>query len=894
MGRLAIVIGVFYLALLHLFPTSQMIYELATNRFRDGLPADNFLPHTTAARLFAGEPLKRADADWLSSDRPPLQAGWQLLTWPETAWLKLNPITASGTAAIWLQLIWIAAAYGLFRTLGIGVRRTAAWIAVLSLSGFFLQHSVFTWPKLSAGAFACGAFGLWVLPLPEHRRRGEILTGAALAALAWLSHGGVAFSLIVLGPWVAWRALHGEGRTWAQAALGFGLLTAPWLAYQHFYDPPGNRLLKWHLGGQVPKDQRGTWETIRSNYAALTWAKLVEHKRLNFRSQTTGDWSGLVDLEATRVKNRRDEEFSHTGRALTWWLGGLVLAPLVVGRIARRPDARALGRMHTALFLWIALTIPLWCLLLFEGGSAVVHQGSFAVMLTAFVLLSAWFDLVSRRWLAVLALLQGMSLVFTWAVGNHIVKGSPTPLALALVVAGGVTLAGFVVLGWRETNLAPASEPMAAPPATVVPTRHERTWTLLAGLGALLPFAWCLRSFADLWWFGDDWDLIERIDKIGFWRWTVEPFAENFVPLFKLLWGGLVFASGGSYFPMIAILWLTHALNTALFARVLRAAGFSWTSAALALAVFALSFANIETLAWSVQWSALLAITFFLLAANWLFRRAPDGPVRWPSLLVLALLSAASALAFARGVLTGAALAALCLLPAGHAVRGWPRWRTAAACLLPAVGVAAVIYFYSPGNHRAALGAHWREAVAFGASYWGATPLHRLLELGEWDPNSVLFLGAVKLVLIGWVLRHATATQRHLLVLLLLLDLGNAVLLGIGRYQTGLPASNGERYQYNALLCTMPFLALAFENWLAGLPAPRLRRTLAALLLLLIALRVAHGWPRAAENFANGRGRNTREILLRTANLPVEGAVPGIPFLRTERAKELIVIYHLH
>lgn len=894
-GRLAVLIGVFYLALLLLFPTSLTFHQLAANRFRDTLPADNVLPHLTSARLFAGESLKIADADWLSSDRPPLQSGWQLLTWPATSLLNLEPEAASGTAAIWLQLTWIAAAYGMLRTLGISPRRTTAWIAVLAASGFFLQHTVYTWPKLAAGAFACGAFGLWVLPSPENRRRQDVLGGAVLAALAWLCHGGVAFSFLVLVPWIVWRMLRGEARAWACAALILAVFAGPWLAYQKFYDPPGNRLLKWHLGGQVPKDGRGTWETIRANYAALTWDKILENKRRNLLTPINGDWSGLIDIAPERVKDRRNEEFFYFGRALTWWLGGLALAPFAMARLARRADRHSQGRTHVALSLWTALTIPLWCLLLFTENSALVHQGSFAMVLTAFVLFSAWFELAGRRWLIVVALLQGFSFLFTWAVGNQIVNGSPSPVALAIAAAAAFALSVVVVRGCAETSDSAVRDAPPPEPATIDRPHLERAWPAVAAVVALLPFLWCVRTFADLWWFGDDWDLMERINTIGFWRWTLEPFAENFVPLFKLLWGGLVFASAGSYLPMIGTLWVTHAVNTTLFARLLRRANFSWTAAVPVVGVFALSAANIETLAWSVQWSALLAITFFLLAAEHLLRHtAPGTASRGPKLALLFLLSLASALAFARGVLTGSALAALCLLPfATQIPTGGARGKIAAACFAPALAVAATIYFFSPGNHHA-LGGHAREIVAFGLSYWAATPLQWLFQANGWDPNTVILLGGIKVALLAWVLRGATPGQRSLLVLLLLLDLGNAVLLGVGRYQTGLPASNSSRYQYNALLCTLPFLGLAGERWLAAWPAPRLRRAIAVAVLLFALFRVASGWPAAVEAFAQTRGRNTRDLLLREQVLPPVGAVPGIPFLATKRAHELIEVYHLH
>jgi hypothetical protein len=463
-ARLAVVVGLLYVALLRLFPPAMMdFYTVAQNRFRDGLPGDNTLPFVIAERLYKGQLVKQPLGDWHSSDRPPLQSGWQLLTWPVLATLKIDAQTASGTAAMWLQLTWVAAAYGLLRTLGLSPPRAAGWIAALSLSGFFLQNTIFTWPKLSAGAFTCGAFALWILRTaggsgsvrtaddaevvpPSH-----MALGAVFAALAWLSHGGVAFSLLPLAPWAAWRALRGEWRGWLLAAGVFALVASPWIAYQKFYDPPGNRLLKWHLGGQIPADARGTWETLRANYAALPWREIVDNKRANFALQTHARWPLLFDVSLARARERRVDEFFYAARALTWWLGGLVLLPLVVFRLAR-PSAAAALLPHAALFLWPVLTLPLWCLLLFQPGSAVVHQGSYAVLLALFVVLSAWFEIAGRFWLAVVTLLQAVTFLTTWCVANPVVNGPAQPLALAFALVGGAGLLAFIVAAYRDAG----------------------------------------------------------------------------------------------------------------------------------------------------------------------------------------------------------------------------------------------------------------------------------------------------------------------------------------------------------------------------------------------------------------------------------------------------------
>jgi hypothetical protein len=187
------------------------------------------------------------------------------------------------------------------------------------------------------------------------------------------------------------------------------------------------------------------------------------------------------------------------------------------------------------------------------------------------------------------------------------------------------------------------------------PGSSDRWILLAAGCLALAPFVAYHRLFGRLYWFGDEFDLIDQIDRIGFWRWIWLVFAENFVPVFKLLWGGGVLAFGGSYLAMVATVWLTHALNVALLGRVMRTCGLSWVAVICAQVAFGLSPANIETLAWTVQWSAVLSVTFMLLAFDGFFR-APSGPASFAW-------SAASALSFSRGVLAGPLLALGSLWP---------------------------------------------------------------------------------------------------------------------------------------------------------------------------------------------------------------------------------------
>lgn len=435
-ARAMLALGALQIALLQLYPSARAFDDLAANRYRENLPGDNTLPHNLARALVEGDDPKRANGEWQSSDRPPLQTGWLLLTWPATAALGIEPRTASGTAATWFQLLWVAAVYGLLRSLALNPGRAIAWTVVIGLSGFCVQNTVFTWPKLAAGAFACGAFGLWLMPDAGPRRRAAILMGAALAALGWLAHGGVAFSYLAFVPWLVWRAGRGELRDWLLAAGVVLLLALPWSAYQKFYDPPGNQLLNLHFAGHDGPDPRGTWPTIRDAYRPLSWTDILERRRANLALQVSGNWRTLLDFSTAGASARREAEFFHPFRALTWWVLGLAALPLLLLRRAHRLALITRGSDQVTLAAWPLLTTLIWCGLMFSAGSAVIHQGSYAVMLACFVLLSVWLELASRWSIAVVACLQAATLATTYAVPNAIVNGPPLGLPLLILIAG--------------------------------------------------------------------------------------------------------------------------------------------------------------------------------------------------------------------------------------------------------------------------------------------------------------------------------------------------------------------------------------------------------------------------------------------------------------------------
>ena len=473
----------------------------------------------------------------------------------------------------------------------------------------------------------------------------------------------------------------------------------------------------------------------------------------------------------------------------------------------------------------------------------------------------------------------------------------PLVLLFTAVALWDATTAGMTAWSGRKKPQPISIHPRLAPAVrAAAPISPALLW--LAAFAALAPFLIWHTKFGQLFWFGDDFFLLDQITLMGFWRWTSAVFAENFVPMFKLLWGGSVLAFGGSYLAMLWLLWLTHALNTLLLGRLLGRVGFSLFATLATQLIFALSPTNLETLGWSVQWSAVLATMFLLAALLWHESYAERvGRHGWRLLVPLVLLSAASACSFSRGVLTGGVLALALLLPAtAERDRRMILWRlpTSLLPLLPSLAVALAIALFSRGNFQQMDG-HWGDAFKFGASYFLLNPLYALGAGFSSHPAALALLGGIKLGAITGGLWLTRDRMRWLLIGLLAYDLGNATLLGVGRYHTGFFAAMGSRYQYGSLIATLPFFTLVLgaglERWLRHAPLQIWGKAIVLTAVILVLLR---GWPDQLAEFTAWRGTGLRQLLGAPATTDPTAKVPALEFMHVERAKAIIRAYDLH
>lgn len=340
----------------------------ASVRFTHQLPIDDQLPRMFAERIAAHQFDGPIVANWLASDRPPLQAGVLLL---------MRPLTGAGglpveVAAILCQMMWLPALAAVGCAAGFPRRSIALGIFFAATSGFFLVNSVYTWPKLMGGSLFVSAIAV-VLGAIGRSGTGAVriaVTTGVLLALSILAHGGLWFSLLALPALpIAWRALRWFGAKGILAVLlAFAAVNAPWFVYQSQVDPPGNRLVKWHLAGVTEPDERSSVEALRDEYSRLSAAEILRTRVANLSMVTR--LPGRDPGEDWGDQLRRIQFFHFTPTVGLPLVGALWLIVLAL----RRPRAPATA---TALVVYSLATVTVWIGLLFIPGGAAVHQGSY-------------------------------------------------------------------------------------------------------------------------------------------------------------------------------------------------------------------------------------------------------------------------------------------------------------------------------------------------------------------------------------------------------------------------------------------------------------------------------------------------------------------------------------
>jgi hypothetical protein len=421
------------------------------------LPVDNNIPLLFAFNLNDGNALARL-GDWHYSDRPPLQTGIVLaharfILRPTEQFLRYELL------ATVLQCLWVPAMWMLWRRLGLGFRALAPALGFAVFLGFFLLNSVYVWPKLLAAACAAVGLLLWFAERPRPLYWG---LGAAAVGSGMLAHTGVIFTLVPLAGLLVLRRYRPPLKVLAVGAAGGLALLVPWTLYQKLYDPPGDRLLRWHLAGTESLDDRSFGQTLVDAYTKTPLSTLLFNHKQNF-----------VALVAPTGLPLRQQEFF----AVFWAMGVLVFAfaLLALPVIRRRLSAGPLDLRLLKLLLWGGLAALLfWSLAMFGPGGTVIHQGSYLTMMVLIAGLAAIVVTTLPR-PVVLGLLAIHVAYFGWIwVWGVLAPNQRDGIALGWMAVGLLGVVGLLVLIGRQRDPAPEPDEIPEPePDGLTPDERE-------------------------------------------------------------------------------------------------------------------------------------------------------------------------------------------------------------------------------------------------------------------------------------------------------------------------------------------------------------------------------------------------------------------------------------
>lgn len=404
---------------------------------------------------------------------------------------------------------------------------------------------------------------------------------------------------------------------------------------------------------------------------------------------------------------------------------------------------------------------------------------------------------------------------------------------------------------------------------------------VLSVLVLLIPLAFARDAFTPLFYFQDEWELLDRWSRDGFATWVLAPFGESPMPVFKFLWAGLVTIGGGNYHVLLAGLWFVHALNTFLIARLVLNSGGGVFAAGVAIVMCGFSGTTWETLQWSIQLSAVLAITGLLAALS--SRSLSANGKNAGAILVAFTASVLAGLCFARGVAVGPAIAAAVLF-SSRPLR--ERAATAIAAIIPSLVIGAWIATQSLGKSGAEISLALEPAAKFALMAFAQNPACALAGGGMPSMAGATLLALAKIALFAWAYL-AVRRARPWIAALFLFEILNAVMLGIGRHHTGIETAGSSRYQYASLFTTVPPFALLVGLLLARLrEAPR--RVVATALAGTLLVVVLKPWQGPDAGWLAREGSLTRARLAGTAAPgPYPHPLSNVEWIDDSRAIEL-------
>ena len=392
-------------------------WDIPMNRWRN-MPPDNFIPLLFADMLKRGSIVSPMLGDWLSSDRPPLQTG---------IFLMLAPVQPGGTGTLAYQAISTWAQTLIIIPIGVLLKHRSlrkirsSMLVCVSFSSLVILNGLFVWPKLLAATY-CLIYFIHLFRDASHKSSWVIC--AVAAAMALLSHGGSLF--ILIGITLAYLA---SGHLNISKLIKTSLLCIvayiPWIAYQKLIDPPGDRLIKYHLAGVIPVTPDSLASTLHQAYANLTFSSWMTGRIANLHVHVSGllkffPESFQAFASASRPSVQTVIENSFFFPSYSSWFASPLIALMAIPILLITRKKSALPRLAGPMLTSTVLTALCFSLMMFVPGSTIIHHGSYLYPVFTMLIALGSAGIVNARFALVITALNLALAYLCYVLPGHL------------------------------------------------------------------------------------------------------------------------------------------------------------------------------------------------------------------------------------------------------------------------------------------------------------------------------------------------------------------------------------------------------------------------------------------------------------------------------------------
>jgi hypothetical protein len=230
---------------------------------------------------------------------------------------------------------------------------------------------------------------------------------ALSTSLGLLAHSGVIFALPAMLPMFFQPKNFSKLRRLLLVGCAvFFVLIAPWSAYQKLFNPPGNRLVKWHLSGVMEVDERSSSQAILDSYTSVSAKQILNNKLENAKSLFN------PNIRFSSPEQMRNNNFFCVFNSLGILnFGWLIFIRNILTQSSQK------GRQNRSITLILSTSIVnlvVWVLVMFGPAATVIHQGSYAVMMLLFAGLTSLVATLPNWFVCVLMLIHIVFLGIIW------------------------------------------------------------------------------------------------------------------------------------------------------------------------------------------------------------------------------------------------------------------------------------------------------------------------------------------------------------------------------------------------------------------------------------------------------------------------------------------------